>query len=175
MVLRSRWRPCAITRVGPLTQQVQNDGDVVGRQVPHDVDILAHLTQVQAPRGDVEHVAQLAARNQAANIAQTGVVQEGVPDHQGQSLPLGQLHQLCTLGRRCRQRLFHQHVLAGQQCLPRQGVVSFCRGSDGHRVNAGSGQQRSHRRERLYPRIALLHGLHAVRPQIAHGGQGPAW
>src|SRR5271157_1882838 len=89
---------------GIAVAQVIEYGEVVGRQVPHHVDVALHQAEIDAHGIEVQHVADVAAGDHFLHAAHGGGVQEGVVHHQEFALFFGQLHQVQNFGGAARQR-----------------------------------------------------------------------
>ncbi len=163
--------PVAGDPLGALPGQVEHDGDVVGGQVPHHVDVLAHLAQVEAPGVEVEHVPEVAGVRLLLHPAQGVVVQEGVPHHQGQPPGLRQGPQLPALRAGGRQGLLHEDVLPRLQGLRRHPEVQLRRGGDHHRVDLGVAQQVLERVVQPGPGVPCPHVLQPRGVPIADRGE----
>ena len=115
-------------------EQVQHHRDVVHAQAPERVFVLADHAQVLAVAVHVQHVAELARFDQLTQLDHGRVEPQQVADHHDPRPLGGQGLQLPGLGDRPGQRLLHEHVLAGQQGAPGQGVVGGHRCRHDHRV-----------------------------------------
>src|SRR5207248_884762 len=85
---------------GQAPQQVVHNGQVVDGQVPEDIDVVLEQPEVDAHAVDIVEVAQLSGVNQRLDLADGGAVDEGVVDHQGQVLAVGQVDQVHGLTQR---------------------------------------------------------------------------
>src|SRR5438128_5527088 len=95
----------AVNRNWEFAEDVQNDGNVMRRQVPGDIDVLLEQTQIQAPRINVADVAEVPSLNYFNDFSYESRIQERVIDHQNQALALGDVDQFLTLLGRSRHRL----------------------------------------------------------------------
>ena len=127
--------PLAVDGDGRLAEQVEDDGDVVGGQVPRHVDVLLEEPEVEAPGADVLDLADVAGFHDLLDAVDGGGVDEGVPHHQGQLLLRGELDQLVPLLRGLGHRLLDEGVLPRLEALLRQLVVQVDRGGDDHGVH----------------------------------------
>ena len=121
------------------TQQEVQDRDVVGCQIPDDVDILLIQSKIEPRRVNVIHFTQVASIEAPAEFADSRIELEGVADHEDAARLGGFDDERTGLGRRGSERLFHQHVLTGSQRLQRQRAVAARRGCDDHRIDVGQG------------------------------------
>ena len=107
----------------------------MGRQIPEDIDVALHQSQVDAHRVDVEQFAQGAGHDQIADLLHRRRVAVGVVAHQDQA-PLGsEGDHLLALRRRGRQGLLDEDVLARLQHGRGDGPVGGGRGGDRHRFD----------------------------------------
>src|SRR4029453_1122777 len=122
--------PLGADRLGQLAlgQQEVEDRQVVGGQVPEDVDVRLDEAEVDADRVEVLQVAQGAVVDKLAELTHRRGVAVGVVAHQHQALTVGGRDQLLALGHRGRERLLDQDVPAGLQA-----------GSDAPPVGSGRG------------------------------------
>ena len=133
------WLTCAfpwqLTETGGSPEQVEDDGDVVRRQVPRHVDVLLEEAQVEAPGADVLDLADVAGLDDLLDAAHGGGVDEGVPHHERQLLLRRQLDQFVALLRGLGHRLLDEGVLPRLEALLRQLVMEVDRRGDDHGVD----------------------------------------
>ena len=122
-------------------QNVQDDGNIVRRQVPGDIDVLLKKPQVQAARTDVSNVTDVTAIHDFFDLPDRRRIKECVTDHQNQPFFVGDLDQLFALFGRGRHRLFNESVLAGQQTGFRHRVMGSDRRRDNYGVESGAVEQ----------------------------------
>src|SRR6266851_3001374 len=72
----------AIHTHGHFLQNVQDDGNIVRRQVPGDIDVLLKKSQVQAARTDVSNVTDVTAIHDFFDLPDRRRIKECVTDHQ---------------------------------------------------------------------------------------------
>ena len=71
---------------------MENDRDIVRREIPSDVYIFLKQTQVKAARIDVTDVANVSRLHDLDNFTHWRRVEEGMVDHQDQALGPGNLN-----------------------------------------------------------------------------------
>ena len=119
-----------------FTKKVQDDRDIVSRQGPEGVLVLADDSQVQTRAVRVVDLAQLAAHHLVFHHGYRRMVFKQVPDHQLTPLPVSYFHQLFSVFHGQCDRLFHKHMLVCQQGQLGQFVVAGRRGRQRHGVDA---------------------------------------
>src|SRR5438477_3528881 len=75
-----------------LSENMENDRDIVRREIPSDVYIFLKQTQVKAARIDVTDVANVSRLHDLDNFTHWRRVEEGMVDHQDQVLGPGNLN-----------------------------------------------------------------------------------
>ena len=60
--------PLAIDGERELSKDVENDRDIMRRQVPGDIDVLLEQTQVEASAINVTYITQIARLNDLRNL-----------------------------------------------------------------------------------------------------------
>jgi len=137
---------------GQPADEVLEDGDVVRREAPEDVLFLAHGPQVEAVAVEVFEPADLAALDELADLADGGMEQQHVADHQIDPLAPGQFGQGARLrGGEC-QRLFDHRGEACRENVARHLEVRLRRRRHGKAVKPGGHRLlygRQHRRVRI--------------------------
>ena len=124
-----------------LARQVQQHRHVVRAEAPERVLVRAQLAQVEAVAVDVVDVAELAGVGDLLQLLEPGWYSSRWPDHQHPARLRGRRDHALGVGRRLRQRLLDEAVLAGRQhALGQLGVGRHRRG-DHDRVELGVGQQ----------------------------------
>ena len=125
----------------PLVQQVQQDRNVVRRKVPRHVDILLKQPQVQPPRRDVLHLADVTRIDDLLHAPHRGREQEGVPHHHHQALAFGQRHDFFGLRLGPRHRLLNEDVLARAESGHGHLIMEPHGCRDHHRIKVRAVQQ----------------------------------
>ena len=118
-----------IHAVGQPAQEMVDDRDVVGGQVPQHVDVALKQAQVNPDAVNVVQLAELPRVNDLLDLLDGGAVHIGVVDHQDQAAGCGQIDQRLGVRSRMGQRLFNQHVFSGLKC----GRGDVCMRRDGRR------------------------------------------
>src|SRR5262249_18628633 len=118
-------------------EPVLNDADVVRREVPQGIDVRPDPSQVQALAVDVADLTQLAGVDQPLHVAHGWVVDEGVPGHQDEPLPIGQACENVHFHAAGGQGLLHEDVLAGLERPGCEGEVSSGGGGNDHAGDVG--------------------------------------
>lgn len=95
--------------------QVVEHREVMDRDIPEHVDVVAHDAAVQPRRKVVMRKAKLGTIEQGANGPDRRAVEKGVIHHQNQTAPGTLLDQDDGLLRGCGQRLLDQHLLPRAQ------------------------------------------------------------
>src|ERR1700687_1790934 len=80
-----------------LTEQHQDDRDVVSGEIPGDVDVATEQPEIRAHRADVEDIAELTAVDQLADLNNRRAVLESVSRHQSEIALARHLDQLLGL------------------------------------------------------------------------------
>jgi hypothetical protein len=119
---------------------VVEDRQVVRGEVPEHVDVPLHQPEVDPHRVEVVQVAEDAAVHQLADLGDRRRVAERVVAHEHQAPGGRGVDQRLPLVERARERLLHQHVLAGLEGRHGDVVVGAGRGGDGDAVDRVVGQ-----------------------------------
>ncbi len=127
---RSTLLPEAATSTTRLLQPVQQDREVVRREVADDA-VAVVLAEVHARGGDEVHVPDDAAVDQLAHRVDGGAVDEGVARHQHAVAGGGEVGELVGVRQPRGERLLDEHVLAGLQRALGERVVGL-RGRGDH-------------------------------------------
>ncbi len=114
----------------PLADEIEQDGDVVRTEAPERVLVGADHAEVHAHAVQVAQLAELTGVDQGLDLAQPRVEEQEVSDHQTAIGSLGGLDQLACLGRRERERLLDEQVLAGREHAHPERVVGRHGGGD---------------------------------------------
>ena len=114
-----------------LRDEKAHDREIVGCEVPHDAHVVLEEPQVDPRRVVVVEVTQHPLVDELTDLPHRAREQEGVVDHDPETLPLGQLDQLLGLSRGGGERLLHEDVLAVLQGGLRQ--VEVCADGRHHR------------------------------------------
>ena len=118
-----------------LAHDVQDDGDIVGGQVPDHVDILLKQPQIEPTRTDIIKLPNLAGINDLLNAFDGRTEQESVAHHDNQLELFTEFDKLLALGGGASHRFFDQYMFARQQSLFCQGVVGSGRACDHDRID----------------------------------------
>ncbi len=122
---------------GLIVEHVIDNGQIMRRQIPDDVDVVPKKAQVDADGIDVIKVAQFPVFHQLFDSANRGIEKISVVDHEDSLFSSRQIDQVLGLLGGGGQRFFHQHMKAGFEAARCQGVVSGDRSRDGHRIDPG--------------------------------------
>src|SRR5579863_6982434 len=128
----------AVHRHRLLFHDVQDDGDVVRRQIPGHVDVLLEQSQVEAARGNVADFADVALVHDLLDFADGRRIEEVVAGHQDQALLFGDGDQFLALRGGGGHRLLDEGVLAREQRGLGHRVMQPHGGGDDHGVQAGA-------------------------------------
>src|SRR5206468_6319416 len=79
----------AVDRGGKFVKNMENDRDVVRRQVPGDIDVLLEQSQVETPTINIADLAQISGLNTLGNLLHRRRVEKRVIEHQDQTVTLG--------------------------------------------------------------------------------------
>src|SRR5262245_15522743 len=126
--------------LGLVLEQVIEDSDVVRRQIPDGVDILADRPEVGPCSVKIVDLPELFRRHALLHLPHAGVVEKRIPDHQHTPRRRGQLAQRVAASDVQRHRLFDQHVMAALERRLHQFAVRRCGGGDDHRIDAIAGE-----------------------------------
>src|SRR5919204_149264 len=107
----------AVHRDRAGVEPVLDDRDVVRREVPDRIDVAANATEVEPLRVDVVDLPELALPQQLAHVLHGRAEAEGVPHHQDEAGRAGLLAESAAVGRRERERLLDEDMLAGLERL----------------------------------------------------------
>ena len=121
-----------------LTHDVQDDGDVMRGQVPSDIDVLLEQAEVQAPRRNVPDVSEIPGIDDFLDFANSGRIEESVPDHEHKPFFPGDSHQLLTFNGGGGHRFFDESVLAREQTGLGHRVMVSDRSRDYYRIQASA-------------------------------------
>ena len=121
-----------------LADEVEDHGEVVGAEAPERVLVLADLPEVLAVAVDVEEAPELLRVDQVLQLGHARVVEEQVAGHEHERALLGEGDELLAEGRRKRERLLDEDVLAGEECLARELEVRHDGRRDGDGVEPTS-------------------------------------
>ena len=125
----------------------------------HDrVDVLPDRTEVGPRRVQVVRLAELLGRHDLLHLADAGVVEEGVADHQQPAGRVGQIAERFAAGDVQRHRLLDQHVTAVVERARDQRLVRRRRRRDHDRVDVVA-------REDLVETVAGGDGAVALRTE----------
>ena len=102
---------CGDDRVGPLPNQVVDDGQIVRSKIPQHVHVMLEETQVHAGGVIVVELAQRIVIHKLADLFHGAGEQEGVIHHDLKILLLRQIDQLLSLSGCRREGLLHENVL----------------------------------------------------------------
>ena len=69
-----------------LLHDVQDDRNVMRREIPGDVDIFLEEAEVEASRGDIAQIAEIAVIDDFLDFPHGGRVKERVAHHDGETL-----------------------------------------------------------------------------------------
>ncbi len=119
-------------------EQVVEDGELVGRQIFDDVDVVPDGSEVGARRVDVLDGAEIAAGEPLVQVADAGVVDEDVTVHQHAAGAGRGGDERPRVGERRAHRLFEQHVLAGFERQRGELHVRACRRGNHDRVDVAA-------------------------------------
>ncbi len=103
-----------------FAEQAKDNGNIMRRERPEDILLPPQLAQVEPVGVDVLDAAQPARVNQLLQLQHCRMIPEQMADHENAALLFGQRDQLRALLLAQAERLFNIHILASQQCLPRQ-------------------------------------------------------
>ena len=126
---------------GTLAGQGQDQRQVVRREAPERVLVLAHLAEVLAVRVQVEHPAERAVLRQLLHLRERGWKRSRWPTISCRSCCVGERDQVGGVLDRQRQRLLDEQVLAGLEHLRADRMVRGGAGRDDDRVERVIGQQ----------------------------------
>ncbi len=118
-----------------LVDDVGHDGQIVGRQVPDDVDVVLEEPQVDPDRVVEEELAQLARVDDLLDLLDGAGEEEGVVDHDPEVLLGGEVDELPGLGARRGERLLDEDVLSREERRLGHLVMGEDRRDDGHGVD----------------------------------------
>src|SRR5207249_11102031 len=91
--------PLAVHCHRQLAENMKDDGDVVGSEVPGNVDVFLKKTEIETPAIDVTDVADVARLDDFNDLPHGRRIEKGVIHHQDKSVLLGNLDQLLTFSR----------------------------------------------------------------------------
>src|SRR5262245_5664177 len=103
---------CCNDRLRTLGDQIVNDREIMGGQVPHNACIVLEQTQIDTSRIVVIEVAQRIVVDELSNLSNRTVKEKGVIHHNLQVFSLGKFDQLGSLGCLCREGFFDEYVFA---------------------------------------------------------------
>ncbi len=118
-------------------EDIGQDRNVMGREIPDDVDLTLEQPEAQARRIDVVHATEFARLHDGFQSPDGGVVEEGVTGHQRHASGVRQrveAHGVLQIGR---QRLLHQDVLSRKDGVARDGVMRLDRSRHHHSLDVG--------------------------------------
>ena len=104
-----------------IPQDVDDDGYVVGGQIPDHVDVLLEEPQVDPGAAHVQNFPQFAALHDLLDLVHRGGVLKGVTHHEDPFFLFGQLDQFQTAFLGMGQGLFHQYMLTVLQKILAKG------------------------------------------------------
>src|SRR4029077_12302228 len=133
--------PLAVNRSGEFAENVQNDRNVMRRQIPSDIDILLEQTKIQAPRINIADLAKVSGLNYFNDFSYGSRIQKRVIDHQNQVVAFGDVNQFLTLLRRRRHGLFDKRMLASEETRLRQRIMGLDRSGNDNRVDVAPGDE----------------------------------
>ena len=122
---------------GALVQEVQEDGDVVGHQVPDDIDVRPDRPEIGPRERKVFELAQSTGGEELLDRGDRRVVPKNMTDHQDPATRLGQVAEPARLIDVGGHRLFDEDVLAGLERRDNRLIVARRLGGDDHRINLG--------------------------------------
>src|SRR5213079_186264 len=79
----------AVNRSGELVENMENDRNIVRRQVPGHIDVPLEQSQVKTQAIDIADLAQISCLNNLGNLLNWGRVKKSVIDHQNQPVAIG--------------------------------------------------------------------------------------
>src|ERR1035437_1454199 len=126
---------------GLFPHDVQDDGDVMRRQVPGHVDVLLEQPQVEPPGANVADFTDVAGVHNLLNLPHGGRIKERVTVHQHYSLFLCDFDQLFALAGRAGHGLLDERVFAGQQARFGHRVMQPDGGGNDHRIETDAVQR----------------------------------
>src|ERR1035438_4025921 len=128
----------AVDAVRQLLHDVEDDRDVVGGQVPGNVDVALEEAEIEPAGGNVADFPDVVVVDDLLDPADGRRIEEGVADHEDHALALGDIDQLFALGGGAGHRLFDQRVLAGEEARLGHRVVVLDGGRNHHGVQGGA-------------------------------------
>src|ERR1051326_1473821 len=87
----------------------------MGRQVPCHIDVLLVESQIKSACRDILDFSEVPGIHDFLDFLHNGRIKESMPDHQDQSLLLGNLNQFFAFARRCGHRFLNERMFARQQ------------------------------------------------------------
>src|SRR4029450_892829 len=78
--------PLTVNRGRKFIQNMENDRDVVWRQIPRDINVLLEQAQIETPAIDITELAQISGLSDLGNLLHGRRVEKGVIEHQNQTV-----------------------------------------------------------------------------------------
>jgi hypothetical protein len=98
------------------SEQIVEDNNVVGGQIPEGVNVIADRTQIRPPRGNIVYFGRTLGKV-LFYFANCRIVDERVAHHQRQALPLGEGGEFFGIGHFCGEGFLDQDMLPRLQTL----------------------------------------------------------
>ena len=124
-----------------LIEKVQEDGHVVGHQIPDDVHVGADGTKIRPGEGQILELSEGAGADHLLQMIDPRVVAKDVSNHEQALHPAGEVPQLACLVDVGRERLLDQAVLAGLERGAGHLVVAAGVGGDDDRIDVTGREQ----------------------------------
>ena len=118
-----------------LTHEVEDHRDVMSAQVPERARLASSPSQILPNSLHVVEIAEVAELDQLLQLANRGMEEQQMLDHEPASLAAGQLDQQLGMPARLRQGLRHEDVLRSFERPARQFEVRVSRRCDRDRVD----------------------------------------
>src|SRR4029077_9291677 len=110
--------PLAVNRGGKFIKNMENDRDVMRRQIPRDINVLLEQSQIETPAIDIADLTQISGLNDLGNLLHWRRVEKSVIEHQNQAVAIGDFDQFLALGGRRGHRFFNERMLTCKEsCL----------------------------------------------------------
>ena len=91
--------PLTIHGQRQLVQNVENDGDVVRREIPDDIDILLKESQIEAASVDIANISDVAGTDDVAYLFDGRRIEKSMAAHEDNAFFVGDLDQLLAFRR----------------------------------------------------------------------------